>query len=115
MKRSPRLRAASSDGVARNRSFDSSTSATCPAAIFCLLEDDPDQAELMARARGGRGRRVRSFPDPFRALAALPNKPADLLIADLSMPWIDGKDVVASAHLRRPELRVFLVSGYPRG
>jgi FixJ family two-component response regulator len=37
------------------------------------------------------------------------------LIADLSMPWIDGKDVVASAQLRRPELKIFMVSGYPRG
>ena len=37
------------------------------------------------------------------------------LIADLSMPWIDGKDVVASARLRRPELAIFMVSGYPRG
>lgn len=80
-----------------------------------VLDDDPDQAEVMAQALAGRGRRVRAFSDPIRALAALSSDGADLLIADLSMPWIDGKDVVASAHLRRPELRVFLVSGYPRG
>ena len=80
-----------------------------------VLDDDPDQAELMAQAIAGRGRRVRAFSDPIRALAALSAEGADLLIADLSMPWIDGKDVVASAHVRRPELRVFLVSGYPRG
>jgi two-component system, NtrC family, C4-dicarboxylate transport response regulator DctD len=80
-----------------------------------VLDDDPDQAELMAQALAARGRRVRAFSDPIRALAALTAEGADLLIADLSMPWIDGKDVVASAHLRRPELKVFLVSGYPRG
>ncbi len=80
-----------------------------------VLDDDPDQAEAMAQALAGRGRRVRAFSDPIRALAALTSEGADLLIADLSMPWIDGKDVVASAHLRRPELKVFLVSGYPRG
>jgi DNA-binding NtrC family response regulator len=80
-----------------------------------VLDDDPDQAEVMAQALTGRGRRVRAFSDPIRALAALANDGADLLIADLSMPWIDGKDVVASAHLRRPELAIFLVSGYPRG
>ena len=70
-----------------------------------VLDDDPDQAELMAQALPARGRRVRAFSDPIRALAALTSEGADLLIADLSMPWIDGKDVVASAHLRRPELR----------
>ncbi len=80
-----------------------------------VLDDDPDQAEAMAQALAARGRRVRAFSDPIRALAALTSEGADLLIADLSMPWIDGKDVVASAHLRRPELKVFLVSGYARG
>ncbi len=80
-----------------------------------VLDDDPDQVELMAQALAERGRRVRSFSDPIRALAALASEGCDLLIADLSMPWIDGKDVVASAHVRRPDLRVFLVSGYPRG
>jgi DNA-binding NtrC family response regulator len=80
-----------------------------------VLDDDPDQAEVMAQALTERGRRVRAFSDPIRALAALANESCDLLIADLSMPWIDGKDVVASAHVRRPDLRVFLVSGYARG
>jgi DNA-binding NtrC family response regulator len=80
-----------------------------------VLDDDPDQAEVMAQALSARGRRVRAFSDPIRALAALTTEGADLLIADLSMPWIDGKDVLASARLRRPELPVFLVSAYPRG
>jgi DNA-binding NtrC family response regulator len=80
-----------------------------------IVDDDPDQAEVLAQALAGRGRRVRAFSDPIRALAALTSDGADLLIADLSMPWIDGKDVVASAHLRRPDLPIFLVSGYPRG
>src|SRR5438270_288612 len=80
-----------------------------------VVDDDPDQAEILAQALAGRGRRVRAFSDPIRALAALSSEGADLLITDLSMPWIDGKDVVASAHVRRPDLAVFMVSGYPRG
>jgi DNA-binding NtrC family response regulator len=48
-------------------------------------------------------------------LAALGAETVDLLVADLSMPWIDGKDVVSSAHVRRPDLPVILVSGYARG
>ena len=80
-----------------------------------VVDDDPDQAEVLAQALSGRGRRVRAFSDPIRALAALTSDGADLLIADLSMPWIDGKDVVASARLRRPELPIFLISAYPRG
>src|SRR3954465_14312056 len=77
-----------------------------------VLDDDPEQAELMAQALTGRGRRVRAFSDPIRALAALTTDDADLLIADLSMPWIDGRDVVSSSRLRRPDLKIFMVSGY---
>jgi DNA-binding NtrC family response regulator len=80
-----------------------------------VLDDDPEQAEVLAQAIAQYGRRVRAFSDPIRALAALSSDGADLLIADLSMPWIDGKDVVASAHLRLPHLPIFLVSGYARG
>jgi DNA-binding NtrC family response regulator len=80
-----------------------------------VLDDDPEQAEVLGQAIAQYGRRVRAFSDPIRALAALASEGADLLIADLSMPWIDGKDVVASARLRLPNLPVFLVSGYARG
>jgi DNA-binding NtrC family response regulator len=80
-----------------------------------VLDDDPEQAELMAQALTGRGRRVRAFSDPIRALAAITTDDADLLIADLSMPWIDGRDVVTSSRARRPHLKIFMVSGYPRG
>jgi two-component system, NtrC family, C4-dicarboxylate transport response regulator DctD len=86
-----------------------------PVKTIFVLDDDPEQAELMAQALTGRGRRVRAFSDPIRALAALTLDGADLLVADLSMPWIDGKDVVTSARLRCPELHIIMVSGYPRG
>jgi DNA-binding NtrC family response regulator len=80
-----------------------------------VVDDDPDQAELLAQALSAHNRRVRAFSDPIRALAALSSEGADMLIADLSMPWIDGKDVVASSHVKRPELPVILISAYPRG
>src|SRR4051812_35086667 len=67
----------------------------------------------MAQALTGRDRNVRAFSDPIRALAALTSDGADLLIADLAMPWLDGKDVLASARLRRPDLSIVLVSGMP--
>lgn len=85
------------------------------AKTIFVLDDDQDQSELLARALSTRGWKVRAFCDPLRALAALTSEGADLLVADLSMPWIDGGDVVASARLRRPGLKVFLISGYERG
>jgi DNA-binding NtrC family response regulator len=79
------------------------------------LDDDPDQAHLLAQALSSRSRRVQAFSDPIRALAALNEYHTDLLVADVSMPWIDGGDVVTSARSRRPQLKVILVSGFARG
>ena len=76
-----------------------------------VVDDDAEAAETLAQALAGPDRRVRSFSDPIRALAAITADGADLLIADLAMPWIDGQDVVASARLRCPSLAVILISG----
>jgi DNA-binding NtrC family response regulator len=80
-----------------------------------VVDDDAEAAETLAQALAGPGRKVRAFSDPIRALAALTADGAELLIADLAMPWIDGKDVVAAARLRRPELEVFIISGLAVG
>ena len=77
-----------------------------------VLDDDQDQAEMLAEALATESVRVRAFSDPIRALAALNADGTDLLVADLSMPWIDGAALVASARVKRPDLKVILVSGY---
>lgn len=83
--------------------------------IVFIVDDDADHAELLALALRGPGRYVRAFAHPIDALTALATDPVDLLIADLSMPWVDGKGVILSAKKRREELIIFLVSGYDRG
>jgi len=80
-----------------------------------VVDDDQDQAELLAQALSTESCRVRAFSDPIRALAALNADGTDLLVADLSMPWIDGSSVVASARVKRPELKVILISGQENG
>jgi DNA-binding NtrC family response regulator len=74
-----------------------------------VLDDDAEQAELLAEAIASHAWEVRIFSDPIRALSTLQSEGVDLLIADLSMPWMDGGDVVSSARLRRPLLFVILV------
>lgn len=83
--------------------------------IIFVLDDDAEQAELLAQALSSASWKIRVWSDPIRCLASLTSDGADLLVADLSMPWLDGGDVVASARFRRPDLKVVLISGYPRG
>jgi two-component system response regulator GlrR len=80
-----------------------------------VLDDDSVLADVVARELSSRRRQVQAFSDPIRALAALATRRADLLITDLSMPWVDGKDVVQAARQRQPDLKVLLMSGYARG
>lgn len=84
-------------------------------SIF-VLDDDEAQAGLLAAILEDTGAAtVRAFSDPLRALAALDDEGADLLVADIAMPRMDGLDLVQCARLRRPELKVILVSGAPHG
>lgn len=83
-------------------------------SIF-IVDDDPEQADLLAFALRCPERTIRAFSHPLHALTALASEAADLLIADLSMPWLDGKDVIATARQRKGELAIFLISGYARG
>ena len=80
-----------------------------------VVDDDYEQAELLADALASRYPKIRAFSDPIQALLALKTTAADLLIADLSMPWIDGEEVVANALAHQPGLKVILVSGFSRG
>lgn len=80
-----------------------------------VVDDDPNQAELLASVLTGDGRRIIVFSDAISAIAALASEAADLLIADVSMPWVDGLQIVKTARKYRPDLRIILVSGYPRG
>lgn len=85
-----------------------------PKTIF-VVDDDEEQADLVALALCGADRTVRPFSDPIAALIALRHEPADVLIADLSMPWVDGGEIVDSALAVHPELAVVMVSGFERG
>lgn len=80
-----------------------------------VLDDDPDQVDIMVLALAGSERQVHGFSDPLRALYALQKNRPDLLIADLSLSWLDGKDVIKSVRQWHPDLSMILVSGYSRG
>ena len=81
-----------------------------------IVDDDVDAAQALASAVPLRERgRVRVFSDPLQAVDELASGRGELLITDLSMPWLDGRDVLTLARRWCPGLKVIVVSGYPRG
>ncbi len=80
-----------------------------------VVDDEPELPEAIADALGALPCVVRTFSDPLRALSQLNHERVDLLITDLSLPWVDGQDLMTAARAKQPNLHVLLISGYARG
>jgi two-component system response regulator TctD len=62
-----------------------------------LVEDDTSMRTTLARALGRRGLQVRSCEDGPQALAQWRAAPPDVVVLDLSLPGLDGLQVLAQA------------------
>ncbi|HEY4390559.1 MAG TPA: response regulator transcription factor [Paenibacillus sp.] len=69
------------------------------------LYDIVDWAELGMEIVGQAG-------NGLEALEALKHIPADILVTDISMPKMNGLDLIRHARELRPELKVIVLSGY---
>ena len=80
-----------------------------------LLEDEDAVRRLMATVLESAGYRVLQAADPTSAIDLARSFPdrIHLLISDLTMVGMDGREVARTVTGFRPECRVLLVSGYP--
>ncbi len=79
---------------------------------LAIVEDDPIQAELLSDTLVAEGYEVHTFSDGQAALTALESgHPADVVLADVAMPNLDGLALCAALKSSRPELPVILVTG----
>jgi PAS domain S-box-containing protein len=84
-------------------------------AHVLVVEDDPLVRAVVARELATHGYRVAEAPDGEAALERLAHtdEPFDLLITDLAMPRMDGRDLAAQVAELRPGLPVLFISGHP--
>jgi two-component system response regulator TctD len=71
-----------------------------PAMKLLLVEDDPSLRDTLARALGRRGMAVSAFAEGRPALAHWQSEPPDVVVLDLSLPDLDGLEVLALARRR---------------
>jgi CheY-like chemotaxis protein len=81
-----------------------------------LAEDEEQVRRLMTRALEEQGYVVLTAPDGERAaeIAARHEGRIELLVSDVVMPGLSGRELADWLQTRRPELRVLFVSGYAR-
>jgi two-component system, cell cycle sensor histidine kinase and response regulator CckA len=79
-----------------------------------VVEDMPTVRRVTERLLSRLGYVVTTVADGHEALALMIDRgPPDLLLTDMNLPDITGRELVAHARARWPELRVLYVSGDP--
>lgn len=71
-----------------------------PDIQILLVEDNPAMQAALQRALSHRGMEVTALGDGFEALARWSAQPPDAVVLDLSLPGLDGLDVLAQARRR---------------
>jgi PAS domain S-box-containing protein len=81
-----------------------------------VVEDEPAMREVTRRILGRNGYEVVLAESPLNALELAGNHdgPIDLLLTDVVMPKMLGKDVAERVRTLRPEVKVLFMSGYAR-
>ena len=86
------------------------------AAVVLLVEDDESVGAVARRILEFHGLVVVPADGPEDALRVSDEHPEriDLLVTDLSMPGLNGRELAGQLCARRPGLRVLYLSGYAR-
>ncbi len=101
---------------------NSTTPAERPAAkiasgteTILLVEDDPSVRTVTARALGNLGYTVLSAGEPQEAIRMVASGAGTihLLITDVIMPGMNGKDLARQLALKHPGVKILFMSGYP--
>ena len=85
--------------------------------IVLVVEDEPAMREVTRRTLAENGYQVTAVAGGREALAALTHRldHIDLLLTDVIMPQMQGKEVAANVLALHPDARVVFMSGYTQG
>ncbi|MGK4000909.1 response regulator [Sorangium sp. So ce1024] len=82
--------------------------------LILLVDDDVRTARLLARLLEDDGFLVELATDGAAAIARLAHTPVpDILVTDFRMPHADGIAIARFARSLRPDLPLFVLTGYP--
>jgi PAS domain S-box-containing protein len=81
-----------------------------------IVEDDPDVRAYLVEALRDLNYRTLNAPEASAALRVIkrPNTRIDLLLSDVVLPGMNGRELMAEAHRHRPDLKVLFMTGYSR-
>jgi DNA-binding NtrC family response regulator len=79
--------------------------------VIVAIDDDPDILGFYQAVMSGMGVRFESSTDPRQALDLIAKQDPDLVILDLTMPGIDGMELLHRIKSHDPQTRVVMITG----
>jgi len=76
-----------------------------------IVDDEPQVAEVLATSLKRQGHRTTVVHSGEDALQALSRSSPDAMFLDVSMPGMNGLDVMAEVRRRKPSLAVVVITG----
>jgi len=77
-----------------------------------IVDDEPQVAEVLAKSLGREGHQATIATSGAQALSLVGAHDPDALFLDVSMPGMNGLDVLAEVRRRRPSLPVVVITGH---
>lgn len=78
-----------------------------------VVEDDPQVRMVIMEALQELGYRAQAVGDAVQALKIIVgDQPIDLLISDVGLPGMDGRELAEQARQQRPDLRILFITAY---
>jgi CheY-like chemotaxis protein len=108
----PRYRGTQAEEGAEALPFEATRTAAEGETVL-VVEDEPVVRGLMVEVMEELGWRTLEAPDGISGLRILQSKRrVDLLITDVGLPGLNGRQLADQARERRPDLKVLFVTGY---
>ncbi len=80
-----------------------------------LVDDDETVRDLVASMLREHGYRIVTAADPLAAIVLAGEERFDVLVTDVVMPKLNGRELATQLRKRDPDLRVVYMSGHPAG
>jgi DNA-binding NtrC family response regulator len=77
-----------------------------------IVDDEPEVAEVLAKSLSRQGHRTSTVNSGQEALARIEDTTVDAMFLDVSMPGMNGLEVLAEVKRRRPTLAVVVITGH---
>ena len=77
-----------------------------------VVDDEPIVGKRLKQVFDKIGFEIETYTDSAAALAAIAEKPFDIVVTDLKMEGIDGIEVLKRVRAMNPKTRVIIITGY---